>query len=635
MNTRTVRILTTALLTGTIVLSSAVQPVAASDLVEELRLKTGSQTATINGEKQTIHKPYIEQGTLMVPVGVFKKAFDSEIRLTGEDVVKVMDGPHTVALTIGSKIAWIDGEKVEMAAAPKMVKDVLMVPLRPVAAGIGATLQKSEQGELVIRMKANGAEAPHENPEGEIDTDLGKTKIGNSYYEWSMNYPTGLIVGGSYNESEDFTSFMNAEGTYYLEVLVSDQEVELDAEDMLQQLVQDAKDMGETVMDREAYGGTGTPYARIVTKDGDGMFWEARQYYDNGRLYEIYFSDYEAVNYKDLQQHAPLLNSFRTSFNTSDTTIKDLSTVENGMTTVYNEDYGIALSVPAEWDKDNQSLVYESKEGTHLSLQVTSAPEGASIKDWSDKLNQWMQDVFVEDAHREVDSYTLNVAGKDAQVNQFQYDFGDGWTTEYNVLIQENGYRYYLEYAVPEAAAGDERLFEQILASLEIDYDTVSENFGKLGEDPYLVNKSSMITRTSKKYGYTLDIPRYWTPVENRFESTIVAYQFTGGFFSIHVDKEVSVELVVSQLRESYAEAAQSRKDFRVTDTKNMTFAGQPATEFTYHEVEKGVPMQGRQLVFEHDGITYTVTAVLNDANRTEVQLNAVSKTLESFSFNK
>lgn len=635
MNSKPVRIVVTVLLAGSIIFSGAVLPASASDSFEELRVKAGSQTAHINGEKQSIHKPYIEQGTLMVPVGVFKKAFGSEVRLSGEDVVKVMDGPHTVALTIGSKVAWIDGKKVEMNAAPKMVQDVLMVPLRPVAAGLGATLQKSDDGLMIIRMKANDTGASQEESESGIDTDIGKTKIGNSYLEWSMNYPSGLIVGSSYAQSENFSSFTNAEGTYYLEVLVSEQEVELDAEDMLQQLVQDAKDMGETVMDREAYSEGATPYARIVVKDGDGMFWEARQYYNNGRLYEVYFSDYEAVNYKDLQKYAPLLNSFRTSYSLMDTTIKDLSTVENGMTQVYNEDYGIALSVPAEWYKDNQSMVYESKGGTHLSLQVTSAPEGASVKDWSDKLNGWMRDVFVPDAYREVDSYSIEVAGKEAQVNKFQYDFGDGWTTEYNVLIQENGYRYYLEFAVPETAADDEHLIEEITASLEIDYETVSENFGKLGEDAYLIDKSSTVTRSSKTYGYTIDIPRYWTPVQNRFESTSVSYQFTGGFFSIEVDEETSVEMAVSQLRESYAEAAQSRKDFRLTNTENVSFAGESATVFTYHEVEKGIPYQGKQIVFEHEGVTYIITGVLNDANRTEVQLKALNKALESFSFNK
>ena len=56
---------------------------------------------------------------------------------------------------------------------------------------------------------------------------------------------------------------------------------------------------------------------------------------------------------------------------------------------------------------------------------------------------------------------------------------------------------------------------------------------------------------------------------------------------------------------------------------------------FTYHEVDKGVPYTGRQIVFEKDGITYTITSGLNDANRTQVQAAMLEKALNSFTFIK
>lgn len=635
-NSRTARIAASFLLIGTLAFGGATMVAAAATHTDELKVKAGSTVAAINGEKQSIQKPYIQQGTLMVPLGVFKKTFNSQIKLSGDDVVKIMDGPHTVAVTIGSTIAWIDGEKVVMNAAPEMKQGVLMVPLKPVAKGLGASIHKSETGEVVVRLIDNDSEdSEQEDTVDGIDSDVGKTKIGNSYYGWSMNYPSGLVVGSSYGESEDYIQFMDAEGAYYLEIFVSNQEVRLDAEDMLQQLIQQAKGIGHTVMDREAHPNAATPYARIVTKDEDGSFWEIRQYYDNGKLYELYFFDSEAGNYKDLSKYASFLNSFKTSFNATDRAVKDISTVVDGMTRASNEDYGIELTVPAEWSKDHQNMVYESKKGTHLSLQVTSAPQGASVKEWSDKLAQWMKDVFVMDAFHEIDSYTAKVAGKDAHINKFEYNFGDGWTTEYNVLIQENGYRYYLEYAVPEKAVEDLKRFDSILQSLVIDFDTVKENFGTLGEDPYLIDKSKSVTRSSKKYGYSLDIPRYWTPLQDQYEKTKISYQFTGGYFSIQMNEEISVELTVSQLKESYEEAVKSRKDFRLVSAESITFAGEPATSFIYEEVENEVPHQGRQIVFEHKGVTYTITSLINDANRTAVQKSALDHTLKSFSFNE
>lgn len=51
--------------------------------------------------------------------------------------------------------------------------------------------------------------------------------------------------------------------------------------------------------------------------------------------------------------------------------------------------------------------------------------------------------------------------------------------------------------------------------------------------------------------------------------------------------------------------------------------------------LDKGVPYAGRQIVFEKDGTTYTITSGLNDANKTEVQAAALEKAVNSFTFIK
>ncbi|MNC68451.1 hypothetical protein D3C75_1190480 [compost metagenome] len=70
-------------------------------------------------------------------------------------------------------------------------------------------------------------------------------------------------------------------------------------------------------------------------------------------------------------------------------------------------------------------------------------------------------------------------------------------------------------------------------------------------------------------------------------------------------------------------------------NSEKITFAGVSAFSFTYHDVEKAVPYTGRQIVFEKNGITYTITSGLNDANRTEVQAAILEKAVNSFTFIK
>jgi hypothetical protein len=627
-----IRVLSTGMLAGMLSIGAAL-PAWASDLItSELRITAGSTSAYINGSKQAIAKPYKFKGVTMVPVGVFKKAFGSEIRLEKNDVVKVKEGPHTVTLTIGSSIAWVDGVKKEMGAAPKMVNGVLMVPLRPVASGIGATLAPSSSGEMVIRLLQTDESVDED--EGGINLDEGKTRIGNSYYGWSINYPSDLMILQT-GEQERMMTFGAEDSSYYLEVYVSDQDVSLDSDDLLQQLVQEAKESGDTVLDRESIDKGKTPYARIVVKDADGVLWEMRQYIHDGRQYDVYLADYEALNYKDLGKRAALLNSFQPTYAQSDRTIKDLSTVDEGMRSTWNDDYGIELKIPAGWSMDNTQMIYEAKDGAYLQLRVTSAPKGATVKEWSGQLDKWMRETFTPESYEPIGSYTMDVSGETAEVNEFRYNFGDGWQTEFDVLLQKNGYRYYAEYTFPEEQTKDREWFKSIMKSVEIDFDTVSNNFGQLDEDPYLTDKTKAVTRTSKRYHYSVDIPRYWTPYNDRFEYSPVVYTFTGGQFSIAASEDKSIEMTVSQLREAYAEATKTRKNFKLLSSEELTFAGVPAFSFIYHEVDNGVPYTGRQIVFEQNGTTYTITSGLNDANKTEVQAAALEKAVNSFTFIK
>jgi hypothetical protein len=135
---------------------------------------------------------------------------------------------------------------------------------------------------------------------------------------------------------------------------------------------------------------------------------------------------------------------------------------------------------------DNKSMTYEDEQGAYLQLRVTSAKSGATVKDWSDQLEKWMRETFTAESYQQMGSFTTEISGETAEVNEFRYNFGAGWQTEFDVLLQKNGYRYYAEYTFPEGKAADRAWFNQIMKSVEIDFDTVTDNFGQLDEDPYL-----------------------------------------------------------------------------------------------------------------------------------------------------
>ncbi|QUL54491.1 copper amine oxidase N-terminal domain-containing protein [Paenibacillus tritici] len=602
---------------------------AAEGSLLELSIQAGSTSATVNGKPVTIQQPFSENGTLMVPLGIFKKAFGSTVSLEGEDVVKVMYGPHTGAMTIGGTTAWKDGVKIKLAAPPRMVSGVLMVPLRFVAGVLGARVTPAGGGGIRVTLAPSLAVTAVDT-QGGIDSDIGKTRIGNSYLTWSMNYPPGLVVGDSGGD-EGVATFTSAENDYYLEVHASPLAVPLDPEGLLENLVGSSQEGGEIVLDRETVPEARTPYARTVSKDSSGALWEGRQYYANGRLYEIYLTDDKAANYKDLGKYAALLNSFQPSFNTSDSSIRDLSTIHNGLREAYNDDYGIALKVPADWSADDQQLYYTGKQGSYLRVKVSSAPAGSTLASWNQELQSQLQDTYVSEAYTSKDSVAGKVSGEPVLINELGLNPGNGWNTEYQILLLKNGYRYFFEYVAASSQPSDKERFTDVLNSIDIDFAQTQENFGRLEVEDYPLLSTKLITKTSKAYGYKIDIPRLWTPVQDLFESQTIEYRFTGGRFQFYASPEVTPEYALSQLQSYYLNTKKDPKGPQVKSVAETAFAGVPATILTIEQIKNSIPVGTKIIIFSKNDVVYTLTVTLNAANATASQQATLERVLGSF----
>lgn len=606
-----------------------VREVQAAPEMQQFTIKVGSPSATVNGNRITIQRPFVKNGMVMVPLGLFKKTFGSTVSLEQNDLVKVKYGPHTGAMVIGSGTAWKDGVKISLAAPPHMVSGVLMVPLRFVAGVLGARITPTAAGELAVSLVPSTSEEKDSKDNG-IDSDAGKTKIGNSYYQWSMNYPPGLVVGDS-GGNEGVATFMSAENQYYLEVHASPQEIPSEPEQLLDSLVRAAKESGETILDRESFPEADVPFARIISRDSSGALWESRQYNAGGRLYEVYLTDDNAENYKDFAKFKSLLGSFKPVFDPNDTSLRDLSTVKNGLRERYNEDYGITLGVPADWSMDDQNLYYESGAGSHLLVKVSSVPAGSTLSSWSKELEAQIRSSYVTGAYTLEETKPAELSGEPVLIRETGLNPGNGWSTQYQILLLKNGYRYYVEYLTAPQQDADKVRFREILDSFDIDFERIKENFGRLEIEDYQALQKKTTTKTSKTYGYSLNLPVLWSPVQDIFETQNVEYRFTGGRFQLNVGLEGSAEYTVSQLQSYYQHAKNNTKGPQVERVEEISFAGEPATILTVRQIKNGIPAHTRLIVFGKNERVYTITLTLNDANATPEQLSAIEETLKSF----
>lgn len=609
--------------------STGVHNVAHAAGVQELRIKVGSKNAEINGSAQTIIQPYQTHGVTMVPLSVFKKAFGADIKLGDGNTVKILKGKHSIALALGSPVIWVDGHKIRSEAAPAMLQGTFMAPLRVVASSIGAKLSTGEGGQIIVQLGPE--EAADTADDGGIDTDTGKTRIGNSYYGWTMQYPSELIPGNSGDES--MATFSDSEDTYYLEVHAGSRISETaDVDTLMDTLLTSAKNSGETVLDQQVFTQAKVPFARIVTTDKDGSMWQERAYYGGGRIYTLYLASQTAKSYKDLQKYDALLNTFEPGFDREDQSVKDLSKVKNGMTETYNDDYGISLQIPAEWTADNSHSVFTGKDGTSLSIHVASAPAGLTLDSWAAQLHEQYKRTFLPDAYKWGGTTQVEAAGEKALLQQAEYTYGGGWYQEKQLMLINGGYRYLLDYSAPRELETGKDHFQDILASLDIDFEGNAEILGSLEDYHFLPDTTRSVLKTSNNYQYTVSIPLYWTAINERYEQSQAEYQFPGGSFKLEGDSSRDPDLTVWQLRSYYNEAAKNNKDFTLQGIDNVKLAGAPATVFRIHQTVNGVPQSKQVILFtDSGGQSYQITTTLNDANSTPEQKAALDKAVQSF----
>ncbi len=87
-------------------------------------------------------EPYIdENGRTIVPVRAIAEALGAEVNWNQERrKVIIANGSSSVSMTIGSNVAWINGQEFVMDTVPVLVNSRTMVPARYVSELLGAAV---------------------------------------------------------------------------------------------------------------------------------------------------------------------------------------------------------------------------------------------------------------------------------------------------------------------------------------------------------------------------------------------------------------------------------------------------------------------------------------------------------------
>ncbi|NRS48212.1 stalk domain-containing protein [Brevibacillus sp. HB2.2] len=600
----------------------------------EVKLKLNASNAKVNGVDVTVEEPYLSQGTTMVPLSLLTSAFGVALQYDNEkQLIELIYKTKSVKLAPGSKEVWINGKAVTLTASPETKNGKTMVPLTVLTQGLGLTIVIDAKTKDVSIMGAKQGDAP--KADSSLDSDVGKTKIGDSYYGWSMKYPTGMIQAHQSFQG-NYVLFKDAkEATYWLDVSIETNQPEnLSGNGLLTRLA----DMTEnSILSKEYIANEKQPYARLITKSSEGSMNEERAYQKGSNIYYVTLTLENEVDFRNPAKYSvykSLLDSFTLDFPTGEKSVKDLSTVEGNYRWYKNDDFALKVKVPAEWTPNySDDMLFSNDAGTEwMKIKITSKEQGLTLDEWvKDHEKRNREDINENYIKVSPEVGSTSIAGEAAKEQEYSFLDGTTWYTYQYLFFTKGKYKYLITIAYMKDEPTEEitDLTRTIKQSLSIDPSKMNPSLGQIADDDQ-IDKNKTVIIKDKNATYSLEIPEYWQ--ETGGENGGRYYAFLGGDFTFQaIPGKLSAvkDLVIKNIEESKA------IKFTLQENKETTLAGKPAHKLHVQGNEAGVGFERTLYFIEKGNSTYLLYWSLVDSAKTKAAEERLQKVANSLTFTK
>ncbi|MFC5401682.1 copper amine oxidase N-terminal domain-containing protein [Cohnella soli] len=604
-------------------------PASAATTGVTIRVKVGSTQMKINTEIVKITAPYLSSGNVMVPLSVFTntKGFGAKLQLTNNKVIKLTYGTHNIVLTVGQKSATIDGKKATVPAAPANKSGVMTVPLASVIKAFGKTVtQDAKTKEYVINGVTSASGTSGNKPTG-IDSDSGKSLIGDSYYQWSMNYPTGLVQG-YVSSSGNWITFGDVKGDYRLALSVEETSESMDSKDQRDYIIDNFID-DEQILDVSTIKKPGGTFQKVVTKYSDTTT-EYRGIQANDHFYTVILTK-KGKAASNTSAYAALLDSFKPSFDASNKSLKDLTKVKNGLIAFEDKAYGLQINLPVKWVKHSESngLSFVGPDDAELTFEVTSSEPGDTLDQWVASRQKMYEDLMNSDYRAKSTITPTTWNGVPALLLEISYtDNLKDWTNEYSIFVMNGKHKLELNLTYPQKDKDKiQTIFEQMSKNMKVDLGKIEKDFGYL-PDSNDIELRETTEKTSKKYGYRITVPKYWARGVDMERSGVL---LEGIGVSVRVAALENGNL--TEMLDKMDKYANSGLTGTIVESRTKeTFAGVEAYKFVEKTLSGAeTPTRTTTYLFEKAGTVYLVLGVIEDMYTSELNVKQLQDALASF----
>jgi len=468
-----------------------------------------------------------------------------------------------------------------------------------------------------------------------LDSDEGKTQIGDSHNGWSMKYPAGLVTYNDFS-GEDSIIFGDAKEEFLITVHVEKQQsADLSSSRLLRKLVSSGQ-FG-TVLERKYVEEAIYPYAKVVGKLQDGSYYQARAFLRGETVYSValYIENSDiSANKAKLGNYLELLGSFKPVFDALDPALKDIAKAQTVRTVT--SDYGFTFDIPVAWSESAQAggLEYANEDYSRsISVTVTSAASGDTLAAWAKRQENLFTSSFASGFRQVGGLKNLKLGDTPALTNTLSYTMGDKWWIDQDVYYIKDKYKYHfiLSYSKDTDAAAAKAQIDAIKASIRPDKDLLNGAIGFIQDEDDDTDANRTYTYTNRKYKYELRIPETWQNENtgNTGDIKVAEFSFLGGSLTLEAKPGVKLADILSAEEGEHKKAKAADAGYKYSFAEKILFGGKGRI-YQVTAKNKGIPYQMTEYVFAKNGIVYRVELYINDAVRTPENLQRLTKTFDS-----
>ena len=604
---------------------SPVEGKKATEITVSFKIGTGSYS--VNGKSVKAEPSVQTGGKTFVPVKVITDALGASLTVDLKAKTAVINYNNVdIKIFDKKKEALISNKKVTIDAAPYIKNNNFMASISFLADTLGADVKNTSGTFTFVKQIAN----PNSIKDfSSLIKKTTKNRIGDSYYNWSMQLPDELkLQYRDFNGSENI--FAAQDESYFVLVYLFDADKNTTLNNAIGNLREKMKEY--TQIDFIEGTNNGVDYVEFVFKDDEWTIRE-RVIIANNKEYDFLIFTKNEDTYDD-EKYQNLASSFDFTFK-NDGTAEDLSDItKEGYRKYQDTRLKWNMDIIPYWEeykdeKIQNKIVFTGKDDEYLSVAVYSLDKGDTLDSITKKAVDNYSAEYSSDFYSIKNQEKINIGGAEGNKVSYTLKYPKKIVYGYEIFFVDNNYKYIVCAEMSEDTYNNNKkqrkMIEGMLDSFKyknIDTKTV----GKL-LDPTKITLADRY-RTIEDDAYTIDIPAEWADGELNDDTYKT---FSGKYISVGigiVDQVSYLPGFISYLDSQYAKDS----SLKVQSKTTLTFNGGVGYKYIIQLTDKeGYTYRMEQYVVEKGGKAFYITFIVDNNHYSTKNMNIIDKVWQSF----